>query len=91
VPANVVAIVMDSPKEVLSCKAFSADFMQNGEAVSRGVISFYAALTISKAANVRDWLRLIDEQAEADVQQKKLSPNRQPKLKIIGNASMPLP
>lgn len=90
-PANVVAVVMDSPKDELSCFAFSGGFIQNGEEISRGVISYYASLTLPMAANVKDWLRLIDEQAKTDVQQKKLTSIRQPKLKIIGDANALLP
>ena len=90
-PANVAAIIMDSPKDELSCLAFSDVFMQNGEKTSRGVISYFAALALPQAGNVKDWLKLISTQAKTDVEQKKLSAIREPKLKIIGDVNMLLP
>lgn len=78
---------MDSPKDELSCLAFSVDFLQKGEKFSRGVISYYAALALPAAVSLNDWLRSIDEKARADVEQKKLDAVRQPKLKIIGNSN----
>ena len=90
-PANVVAIVMDSPKDELSCVAFSDNFMQNGENTSRGVISYYAVLVLPEAGNFKDWLKLISAQAKTDIEQKKLNVIRAPKLKIIGDANTLLP
>ncbi len=91
VPANVVAIITDSPKDELSCLAFSGNFIQNGEKTERGVISYYATLTLPNAKNVKDWLQLIAAQAKTDVEKKILQPVREPKLKIIGDADMFLP
>jgi hypothetical protein len=91
VPANVVTVIMDAPRDELECRAFSLPFNQNGEKVDRGVISYYAALTLARAASVKDWLALINEKAGIDVQQKKLTLIRQPKLKMIGDANLLLP
>jgi hypothetical protein len=91
VPANVAAIIMDSPKDELSCLAFSNNFIQNGEKTSRGVISYYSILTLPNAENVTDWLQLIFAQAKSDVEKKVLLPGRQPRLKIIGDTNMILP
>lgn len=90
VPANYAAIVMDAPKDELSCMTYSDKFSDNGKLISRGVISYYATLTLPKAKNLENWLEAIDAQIKSHIQEKKIIAIRYRKLKIIGNSKIGL-
>ena len=75
----------------LSCKAKNHHFKQEGAEVERGVISYYATLTLGQAATVKEWMKLMIEASNEDIREGRLQRVYQPTLQIIGDGATKLP
>jgi hypothetical protein len=76
--------------EGLACRAHEHDFDQGGKMVRRGVVSYYAAATMTRATTLRSWLHLVDEMSQKDLDSGRLTPFYQPILQIGGDGDLPL-
>lgn len=56
----------DTPRTRLTCRASNGRFQLAGKPVERGVVSYYAALTLPDAGSLADWAARINEAAQRD-------------------------
>jgi hypothetical protein len=66
------------------------DFPIRGVPVRRGVVSYYAAATLTEATTLHSWLRLIERTSQEDAAKGALTAFHQPILQIDGDGSLPL-
>lgn len=91
-PSEVTAIVLKAePGAELACRALDHRFEDDGAAVERGVISYYATETLPRATTVASWVALIEAAASADVRRGRITPFHQPALQVVGDAALRLP
>lgn len=75
----------------LACRAHERAFATDGMTLPRGVISYYAGLTLPVAQNLHSWLQQIEQASQRDVTNGTITPFYQPALQVVGDASCALP
>ena len=90
--ANAAAITMRAePGMELACRGKNFNLPSGQHAQPRGVLSYYAALTLPHAATVGDWLNRIHAAARADHDAGFLPPLYGLDLQVVGRLDTPLP
>jgi hypothetical protein len=89
VPANVTAIVMKAvPGGELACRAHEMDVDVNGLPIRRGIISYYATLTMGEATDTQSWVDLMEQKSGKDLAQHKIRMFHKLMLQICGDPSV---
>jgi len=92
VSANVSAILMRAePGMELSCRGKNFNLPPGQHAQPRGVLSYYAAMTLPQADTVGDWLSQIHAAAKVDQDAGYLPPLYGLDLQVVGRLEAPLP
>lgn len=90
-PANAGALLkFAEPGAELSCHAHEKEFEENGILVPRGVISYYAGRTLSKAKTLASWQQAIEVISQNDVAGGLITPFFRPVLQVYGDKELPL-
>lgn len=91
-PANIAVLVKQAEAGAeLSCRAHEKEFAERGIVVPRGVISYYAAATLTKANDLSSWLSLIEQMSQEDLATAVITKFYQPVLQIVGDSTLALP
>lgn len=75
----------------LACRAHERAFATDGLVLPRGVISYYAGLTLPTAQDLPSWLQQMEQASQHDVTNGTITPFYQPALQVVGDASCALP
>ena len=81
----------DTPQTRLTCRASNGRFRIAGRPVERGVISYYAALTLPDAESLADWAARINGAMAADQAAGRLEARRATPVKVTGRPELPAP
>lgn len=92
IPANGSALLTKAgPGAELACRAHEKQFAEGDAHVPRGVISWYAAMTLPLATDLDSWLRNIDGASRRDVESGDINSFDRPHLEIFGDFRQTLP
>lgn len=91
-PTEFTAIVQKAePGAELACRALDHRFEENGVAVERGVISYYATGTLPRASTITAWVAAMDRAAQDDLRRGRITTFHLPSLQIVGDATARVP
>ena len=74
-----------APGGELACRAHEMDIYVDGSPVRRGIISYYASLTMGEATDMQSWVDLMVQKSSEDLNQHKSRMFHKPMLQICGN------
>ncbi len=80
----------DEGRSRLACKAKNSAFDVDGRKVDRGVVSYYAASTLTEAETVSDWAARINAAIRRDRKADKLPASLWVQVRVAGNAAIDL-
>ena len=73
-----------APGSELSCRAHEMDVESYGSTVRRGIISYYATLTMEEASDIQLWVDLMEQKSSEDLARHKITPFQKPNLRVWG-------
>jgi hypothetical protein len=92
VPAHVSGLILQAqPGAELACRAHNYNLPPGEAAQPRGILSYYAAATLTAAHSMGDWMGRIEAKILADVEARALPAFYRPDLQMLGNAGQFLP
>jgi hypothetical protein len=92
VPTEFTAIVQKAePGGELACRALDHRFEENGVAIERGVISYYAIGALPEARTIRAWMLAMDRAAQDDLRRGRITAFHLPSLQVVGDGTAPVP
>lgn len=74
-----------------ACRAHEREFTTDGMLLPRGVISYYAGLTLPTAQDLHSWLQQMAQASQRDLNHGIITPFYQPALQVVGDTSCALP
>lgn len=75
------------PGAELACRGHNFKLPAGEQAIPRGVVSYYAAVTLPYTTHMSDWLTNIEKLAQQDVADGKLPIFYQPSLQLLGDGN----
>jgi len=79
-------VMKAEPGAELACRAYEMDIDMDGKPICRGIISYYAALTMEKATDMHSWIDLIEQISGEDLAQNTIKLHQKPMLQLCGDA-----
>lgn len=80
-----------TPGAELACRGKNYDLPVGQNALPRGVVSFYATVTLADAGTIADWLTRIEAVAQQDVLAGALPRLYRPELHVLGDINQHMP